>query len=140
MLEVFRAIEDRDVERFTGLCQPDVEFVWPPTLPYGRATTGLDEEIESASSQGRDPSPNWLETWDPLQPTSESRRMDPTVVGSVGDTVVVLWHQRGVDHSGRRIDEAVLGLYEISDAKLARGQMFYFDPGHVAAFLATAAA
>ena len=33
ILQVFRAIEERDVERFVGLCQPDVEFLWPPTLP-----------------------------------------------------------------------------------------------------------
>jgi hypothetical protein len=79
-----------------------------------------------------------METWDPQQPTSDTRRMDARVVGAPGDNIVVLWHQRGIDGAGRDIDEAVLGLYEISDAKLARGQMFYFDPARVSAFLAGA--
>jgi hypothetical protein len=81
ILQVFRAVEARDVERFIGLCQPDEEFPWPPTLPHGGAATGRRL----------------------VAPARRRRR-------------------------GRDIDEAVLGRYEISDAKLARGQMFYFDP------------
>ena len=30
MLEIFRAIEGRDAQRVFELCQPDVEFLWPP--------------------------------------------------------------------------------------------------------------
>jgi hypothetical protein len=40
----------------------------------------------------------------------------------------VLWHQRGRDRAGRWLDTPVLGLYQVRDGKLARAQMFYFDP------------
>jgi ketosteroid isomerase-like protein len=51
---------------------------------------------------------------------------------------VVLWHQRGVSATGERIDQPVLGLYHFRQARLARGQMFYFDTAEVARFLSRA--
>jgi hypothetical protein len=65
--------------------------------------------------------------------------MDPQVIGTRGNEVVVLWHQRAIDAAGRRLDEEVLARYKVVDNKLARGQMFYFDTTRVAAFLAAAA-
>jgi hypothetical protein len=32
MLEIFRAIERRDLQRMLDLCHADVEFQWPPAL------------------------------------------------------------------------------------------------------------
>jgi ketosteroid isomerase-like protein len=136
IIEVIRAIERRDPEPFGRLCHPDVTFHWPPSLPYGAPATGLQDELGgSSAANGR---PTWLETWSPLQPTSAERAMDPRVIGTRGNEVVVLWRQRGIDAAGRRLDEEVLGLYQIADNKLARGQMFYFDTAPVAAFLAAA--
>jgi len=40
MLDIFNAIERRDPQRVFELCQPDVEFLWPPSLPYGGASPG----------------------------------------------------------------------------------------------------
>jgi hypothetical protein len=37
--------------------------------------------------------------------------------------------------AGDRIDTPVLGLYQFRDGKLARAQMFYFDPSAVLSFL-----
>lgn len=65
--------------------------------------------------------------------------MDPRIVGVLEDNVVILWHQRGVDADGQRIDEEVLALYELKDEHLARAKMFYFDSARVAGFLATVA-
>jgi len=79
--------------------------------------------------------PIWGETWTPLQPTEAERRMDPRVVAANGNEVVVLWHQRGLSPNGERCDSEVLGYYRLRDGKLARAQMFYFDPVSVAAFL-----
>jgi ketosteroid isomerase-like protein len=59
-------------------------------------------------------------------------------VAASDDEVVVLWRQRGVSPGGDRLDSPVLALYEISDGKLGRAQMFYFDPTAVIKFLATA--
>jgi ketosteroid isomerase-like protein len=64
--------------------------------------------------------------------------MDPRVVAARGDDVVVLYHQRGVDNAGRRVDCEVLGLYRVRDDRLAGAQMFYFDTVGVAEFLAQA--
>jgi ketosteroid isomerase-like protein len=133
MLEIFRAIERRDPQRpdprALDLFQPDVEFHWPPSLPYGGTARGL-------KPQG----PTWSETWDPLQPTAAERKMDARVVAASQDEVVILWRQRGVSPAGDRIDSEVLGLYQLREGKLARAQMFYFDTAGVLSFLAKAKA
>jgi ketosteroid isomerase-like protein len=127
MLEIFRAIERRDRQGVLHLCCPDVEFHWPPSLPYGGVSPGLADDR-----------PTWSETWIPLQPTEAERRMDPRVVAASDDEVVVLWHQRGVTPAGDRLGTPVLGLYHVRDGKLARAQMFYFDTATVNDFLVRA--
>jgi hypothetical protein len=136
MLEIFEAIETRDAEGFLRRCQPEVTFGWPPSLPYGVGTSGPHGELGKPAPESA--GPGWLETWEPLQPTPAERAMDPQVVGVHGDAVVVLWHQRGADTAGRSIDAEVLGMYRLVDGKLARAQMFYFDPAQVADFLSAA--
>jgi uncharacterized protein len=122
VLECFEAVERRDEERQRELFRPEVEFHWPPSLPYGRRA-------------GAGPPRSWEETWDQLQPTDEERRLDPRVVAASDDEVVVLWQQRGRDGEGRRFECPVLGLYRVRDGKLARAQMFYFDTTATADFL-----
>jgi ketosteroid isomerase-like protein len=125
--EIFAAIERRDAARFAELLEPDCELHWPPSLPYG------------GSTRGRDPDgPTWGRTWQALQPGEAERRMDPRIVAVSGDEVVVLWHQRGLSPSGERLDSQVLGLYRFHAGRLARGQMFYFDPATVGAFIVAA--
>jgi ketosteroid isomerase-like protein len=124
MLDVFSAIERRDAQRLAELCHPDVELSWPAALPYGGTTRGV----------GTEP-PSWIHTWAPLQPTEAERSMEPRVVASQGDEVVVLWRQRGRSRSGERFDAPVLALYTVHDGKLARAQMFYFDTPAVVEFL-----
>ena len=127
ILEIFGAIERRDQQRLAELCHTDVEFQWPPVLPYGGISRGLKAEP-----------PSWGHTWIPLQPTDAERTMDPRIVAASGDEVVVLWRQRGSSPGGDRLDSPVLALYEIRDGKLSRAQMFYFDLTAVVDFLATA--
>src|SRR5262249_42172258 len=127
MLKIFRAIERRDAQRVFDLCHPDVEFHWPPSLPYGGVSHGRKGER-----------PTWGETWVPLQPTEAERRLDPRIVAASEDEVVVVWQQRGVSRSGDRFDGRVLGLYLLRAGKLARAQMFYFDTAMLASFLARA--
>lgn len=137
IIEVIRAVERRDPEPLGRLCHTDVTFHWPPSLPYGTPATSLQDERGPSPANGR---PTWLETWRPLQPTSAERAMDPRVIGTRGNEVVVLWHQRAIDAVGRRLDEEVLARYKVVDNKLARAKMFYFDTARVAAFLAVARA
>ncbi len=131
ILNVFSAIEHRDhapnPRRALELFQPDVEFLWPPSLPYGGTSRGLAPV-----------GPTWRTTWDPLQSAEAERRLDPRVVAASETEVVVLWRQRGVSRAGDHIDTPVLGLYQLWDAKLARAQMFYFDTEAVVGFLAKA--
>jgi len=122
MLEIFSAIERRDPQRVFELCQPDVEFLWPPSLPYGSTSPG------SA----------WANTWLPLQPTEAERRMDARVVAAGPEEVVILWQQRGVSPAGDGLETPVLGVYQVRKGKLARAQMFYFDTAAVNDFLARA--
>jgi ketosteroid isomerase-like protein len=127
VLAVFAAVEQRDEEAFARACQPDVEFCWPPSLPYGGTARGL------AGRGG-----GWAAYWDWLQPTAAQRRLDPRVAAAAGPQVAVLWRQRGLTPAGESLDTEVLGLYEVREGKLARAQMFYFDPAAVSAFLARA--
>jgi ketosteroid isomerase-like protein len=122
--EVFRAIEERDLARLQELFEPDAEFHWAPSLPYGRSA-GLSSEH----------GPTWAETWIPLQPTEAERSMDLRIVSASDDEVVGLWRQRGVSADGTSLDVPVLALYEVRGGKLARAQMFYFDSAEVGAFL-----
>jgi len=76
-------------------------------------------------------------SWEPFQPLPEftTRKMSPQIVASSGTRVTVLWHQRGVNRRGERLDCEVLGLYDVRDGLLCRAQMFYFDRAAVRKFL-----
>ena len=73
LLDVFRAIEQRDDKRFRKLLHPDFELHWPPSLPYGGSKTHT-----------------WSETWEPFQPGETERRMNARVVAASQDQGVVL--------------------------------------------------
>jgi len=128
MREIFDALEGRDTQRLRDLFDPDIEFHWPPSLPYGGSGRGRDWQVST-----------WGETWDPLQPTAAERRMDARVVAASDNEVVVLWWQRGISPAGERFECPVLGLYQVHAGMLTRAQMFYFDTTAVAAFLERAA-
>jgi uncharacterized protein len=129
LLEVFRAVEERDGAALVRLYDSEVEFEEAPTLPYGGTHRGFDAVIAQHLA--------YLRAWDGLQTASE-RNLDPRVVAASRDEVVVLWHQKGVDPGGTRLDSPVLGLYRVRDGKLARAQMFHFDAAAVASFLENA--
>jgi ketosteroid isomerase-like protein len=126
ILEIFRAVEERDQQRLFAFYDPDVEFHEAPSLPYGGAYRGLKAALEHARL--------WQQTWDPLQPDRD-RRMQPRVVAANGDEVVVLWRQRATSAAGEELDSPVLALYRIRENRLASAQMFHFDTKHVVHFL-----
>ena len=132
VLGAFSAVERRDEEAFARFVHRDAEFLWPPSLPSGGAPRARDPQAGRA--------PTFEETWAPVQPTEAERRMNPRIVAASDDEVVVLWHQRGLNAAGIRLDGEVLGLYRVRDGKLARAQMFYFDPDGAAEFLRTSQA
>ena len=131
VLEVFAAIEQRDAARFLALTQPGFAIGWPPSLPWN---DGLPGRPDKHGHHAR----SWLEVWAPLQPTAAERQMHPEVIAAADDRVVVRWHQRGRSPTGLSFDGQVLGLYQVRQERLARAQMFYFDPDAVKRFLADA--
>jgi uncharacterized protein len=129
VLQVFRSVEERNPQLALEVYHDEVEFHWPPPLPYAGSSYGLPATL------GR--SPGWAQTWDPFQSEAE-RGLGARIIAASDDEVVVLWHQRGRDPAGGRLDTPVLGLYQVRDGKLARAQMFYFDPLAAAEFLTRA--
>ena len=126
--EMLRAIEDRNGEALAAVYHPDVEFIWPPELPgYGGTHRGWDEVVAMGYA--------FTELWDPRQPTSEWRDLRFRIIAAQGDSVVVHYHQRGVDASGRTCDCEVLAHYELEAGKVRRLQMHYLDPSAVRDFL-----
>lgn len=130
VLEMIHAVERRDSERLLEIYDPNVEFSWPPELPYGGNYRG-HEVIEMSEV--------FAAAWEPLQQTDEARRFDPRVLGVHGDEVTVLYHQRADTPEGGLWETEVIGLYTVSDGHVVRLQMFYFDPADTAALLAQAA-
>jgi ketosteroid isomerase-like protein len=128
VMAAFAAVERRDERRLAELYHPEVEFCWPPSLPYGGSVHGATA-LQAGDRAG------FGQVWDPLQPTWHERRMDPRVVAATDQEVVVLWHQRGLRPTGQRLDMETLGLYRVRDGKFARAQMFYFDTTAVLRFL-----
>jgi ketosteroid isomerase-like protein len=126
MLEIFSAIERRDTDRLASWYHDEVEFVWPPSLPYGGTFRGPEILRMNAT---------FAQAWDPVQPSEAERALDPTVLSARDGQVVIHYHQRGRRASGVRIDAEVIGRYELDGGRLKRAQMFYFDPVAAAEFL-----
>lgn len=132
VLRVIRAVEERDADALFELYHDDVELHDAPSLPYTHTARGKGEMQEQFEAR---PEETWLGTWDSLQPTEQERRMDPRVIASNGDEVVVLYTTRAVAPDGERFESPVLALYEVRDGKFARGQMFHYDTVGILAFL-----
>jgi ketosteroid isomerase-like protein len=133
VLSVFRAIEERDREALFDLYHDDVELHDARSLPYGYE--GVSGKEAMREQLERTPEKSWLGTWGPLQPTEAERRMDPRVVATRGNEVVIEYTTRAVAPDGERFESPVLGLYEVRDGKFARAQMFHYDTAAILAFL-----
>ena len=133
VLAAFSALERRDGRALLDLYHDEVEAVEAPSLPYGRTQVSGRAAFARQFRDAVDET--WLGTWGPLQPTAAERRLDPRVVASRGDEVVVQYTTRAVAPDGERFESQVLGLYEVRDGKLARLRMHHFDTAAVLAFL-----
>jgi ketosteroid isomerase-like protein len=86
VMAAFAAVGRGDERRLAELYHHQVEFRWPPALPYGGSCHGA-VALQAGDRTGFD------QIWDPLQPTWHKRLMDPRVVAGTDQEVVVLWHQ-----------------------------------------------
>src|SRR5215472_14042972 len=73
VMAAFAAVERRDERRLAELYHPEVEFHWPPSLPYGGSFRGATA-LQASDRTGFD------QVWDPFQPTRRERRMEPRAV------------------------------------------------------------
>jgi uncharacterized protein len=105
----------------------DVELHWPPSLPHGGFVRGVEAQAST-----------WTNTWLPLQPTPATRRLDPRVVAPATTRWSCCGANGGLASNGENLDQPVLVLYEVRDARLVRAQRFYFDTADVVSFLARA--
>jgi ketosteroid isomerase-like protein len=125
VMEILLMVEQRQLDRLATLYHPEIEFHWPPGLPY----SGDFTEPAVAEMSER-----FAATWRQLQPTEETRRMNPRVVAAdENGRVVVNYVWKGLDAKGRRFETETLADYQVRDGRLARAQMFYYDlPGMIA--------
>src|SRR5260370_15175423 len=107
MLDLFRAVERRDDRAVFACCHPQVEFLWPPSLPYG-----------GNSAHPREGRPTWSETWTPLQPSDAERSLEPRVVAAGEQEGVIRWRQQGVRPAGGPFNREGLGRHPPRGRKL----------------------
>jgi ketosteroid isomerase-like protein len=68
VMAAFAAVERRDEHRLADLYHPQVEFHWPPSLPYGGSFHG-PTALQASDRTG------FNQIWDPFQPARHERRM-----------------------------------------------------------------
>ena len=129
VLDLLDAVERRDMGRLAGLYHPEIEFRWPPGLPYG----GVHRGAGVARMSGQ-----FKSTWEALQPSDAERRMDGEIVAAEGEHVVAKHTWKGCDRAGRWFSTETLAHYQLRDSKLLRAQMYYFDLKGLLDFLAAA--
>lgn len=133
VMAVLDAVERRDGAALRALYHPQIEFRWPPSLPYGGRFRGSAEVAGMAE--------RFAAVWLPLQPTDEARRIERRVVAAGDDGhVVVEYVWKGVAPDGRRFQTDTLADYRVHDGLLARARMYYDDLVGLVDFLAHAAA
>ncbi|MEO5900327.1 MAG: nuclear transport factor 2 family protein [Ilumatobacteraceae bacterium] len=81
----------------------------------------------------------FAETWLPLQPTADERRLDPAIIAASGETVVARYTWRGRDAHGRTFAADTIAHYEVRDGLFAKARMYHFDLTGLIAFLDGAA-
>lgn len=126
VLAAINAVERRDLGRLREFYDPDVTFEWSPGLPYsgrfeGAEIAGMSEQFEAV--------------WGPLQPTERERLMEPVVIGSTDDTVVIQYQWRAVHPTAGRFETPVLARYRVNDGHLTEACMFYWDHAGLLSFL-----
>ena len=130
VLRAISAVEGRRLDDVRALYHPDIEFHWQPGLPYGGDHSG-----PAVAAMDR----TFADTWIPLQPDAETRRMDPQVVAATDGHVVVSYMWRAKDQRGARFETETLAHYQVKDEKLRYARMFHYDLPGLLAFLDRAA-
>lgn len=125
-LTTIRCVEQRNLERLHELYHPDVAFHWQPGLPYSGDFSGSKMAAMTET---------FAEVWGPLQPDDATRRMDPRVVASHGDLVIVEYTWRARRPDGATFETETLAKYRFKDSRLIDARMFYFDLEGLIAFI-----
>ncbi|MBV9843640.1 MAG: nuclear transport factor 2 family protein [Kutzneria sp.] len=129
---LFTAVANRDLGTLLDCYHDEVEIHESPALPYGGVYRGLDGAGRHARA--------FAEAWGPYQST-RGTPLDPMFSEGEDGAVTVMFRHRAVDvDRHRRLDTAEVGIYHVLDGKVARAQMFHFDPSELTRFLASRSA
>lgn len=101
-------------------CHPRADF-----LPYGGEYHGLEGVREHAA--------RWLATWGLYQ--GQEERKPSAICWDAEDYVVAIWRLRAGRPDGERLAARMVGVYGVSDGRVAEAQMFYSDQAAVLGFL-----
>jgi ketosteroid isomerase-like protein len=126
VLRAISAVEDRRIDEVRALYHADVEFHWQPGLPYEGDHSG-----PAVATMDR----TFADTWMPLRPDTETRRMDPRVVAATDGHVVVSYMWRAKDKRGDRFETETLAHYQVKEGKLRFARMYHFDLAGLLDFL-----
>jgi ketosteroid isomerase-like protein len=130
VVDVLRAVERRDLDRLVALYHPEIEFFWPPGLPYSGTFRGANVMQMSARYEA---------TWGPLQPDAQARSLGFRIVAKGDDgTVVVEYSIKGVDSKGHGFSTPTMAEYQVREGRFASARMFYYDLPGMIAFLTQA--
>lgn len=130
VMKALAAVEERRIEELAGLYHPEIQFFWPPGLPYSGRHRGLGEIMAMSAA--------FEQLWGPLQPDAETRRMTPELVAAHGEDVVVRYVWRAVDPQGARLAADTLAHYKVRGGRLIQAKMYYFDLAGLLDFVADA--
>jgi ketosteroid isomerase-like protein len=126
---LFRAVEERDLETYLAAWDHEVVIREPGSLPYGGEYLGPEGVRRHASA--------WLRTWSDLQPGA--KRKLGAAFFDAGEHVVVRWRLRArALANDTTLDMPMVSLYRLRDGKVVRAQMFYSDTAAVLRFLGDA--
>ena len=108
MLTLLAAIQRRDRELLRSLYHPDIEFNWPPGLPYSGVFKGDLLVVKMQEC--------FASVWSPLQPTEERRRMDLRVLAtSPKGRVIINYVWKGLSRDGIAFETETLADYQVED-------------------------
>jgi uncharacterized protein len=124
---LFRAVEKRDLATVLDSYHEDIEINESGSLPYGGVYHGHDGVRRHAEQ--------FMNAWGEYQGEDEVK-LDATFTETDDGRVVALFRHRAFDpERGERLDTPEIGVYEVREGKVARSQMFHFDPLPLDGFL-----
>lgn len=109
VLDMFRAVEDRDGDRLLEIYDPDVEFVWPPELPYGGEYRG-DGVVAMSEA--------FANAWDPVQHSDRARHPVEWLHTTDGRVVVTGQYRGTAPMTGKPFVATFVHIFTLDEGQI----------------------